>query len=259
MILKMFLLVAVLLTNAVWPQELTAESLQPAFTKEMVWPLTVTASSVWGNEVTAEKQSFHFKMRLKISEWQDQVPVRVEYLDVNGPQVLSRISGGVEKETERMENHDGTIVGQVDANFLLYSAKDIGHLSNDILLIFPPGPCFGFISPAKTVQVGESWSSGDVVPVGPRTIKKGQFKFSGVNGQFKLEEVKGAIANISWNGIADVTFKSRTTTVQGKAEWQRQIVFDLRTRKFKGNDGVLCIKLLNGLQISHNVSIKVNH
>ena len=233
-------------------------SLQPKFSVGEARPLRVVASETWSGPLASERQSYDMTMRMRIAELFDGAPLTVEFTEVNGPQVLSSIVGGVETETERRENRDGTITARVDANTLIHDARDLGHLSDDILLIFPPGPCFGFVPPpAGKARMGDAWPSGDIVPAGPRTIKKGQIKFSGARGEFKLEEIRESAAAISWNGSADVSFDNRGFRREGKAEWSRHIVYDLKKRMFRENSGIMTITLPEGMEIVMNVSIKM--
>lgn len=251
------LLLSILFSACASLQSLGPESLKNALDGPSAWLMKVTATATWGSEASAERQRIILSMRMKILQRNEGKPVSLEFTDVSGPQIISRIVNGVEKETERMENREGRIVSMVDPNFILYDARDLGHLSNDILLIFPPGPCLGFLPPPRAVRPGESWRSGDIVPAGPRTIKKGQIRFSGIAGQYKLEEIRNGIAVISWKGNADAAVKNGDAVIQGKAEWQRRILFNLKTSRLKESDGAMTISLPEGMKFTYDVSIKV--
>lgn len=206
-------------------------ALKPDYKNNLSWQQTVKASIGFGNENSSMKQVFDFTMTAILKDFHNNVPIKIEYVNVNGEQVL--YANDVEQES--YDNKEGKITADIDKNLCLINEKDIGHLSNDIFMVFPPGPFPGFIPTAKKVRIGTKWSSGKIIPLGPKALKKSKNNFSEINGNFELIGINDGIATILWKGTA--TDEKRSTNVK----WERIIEYDIKSQRFMSNKGELQI------------------
>jgi hypothetical protein len=241
-------------TDALDPAPLPAPesgfALEPATPKDRRWKILLHADRIQKMGDRGMRQNFDFTMTLKIT-----APSRVEFFDVNGPQTIYKLNGDQETKEEEMMNSEGSIVGEADANLVMKDAKDKGRLSNDILMAFPAGPIFGFVPPGKDVKVGDRWSSGDLVPAGPKTLRKKKLVFSNVKGEFELLKVEHGKATIVWTGKADVESRGKKAD---SAEWKSDILFDLKTNSTEKIE--LTIKALfpGGIEIRTDLRLEIS-
>ncbi len=206
--------------------------LNPDFKNNKSWKQIVKASVSFGNEELVMKQVFDLSMRATITEFKDNIPSKIEYHNVSGTQIL--YTNKIEKE--RYLNKDGKIVADITDSLLLVNAKDIGHLSDDILMVFPAGPFIGFVAKKGKLKVGAKWSSENILPLGSKGIKKNKGRFSEINGNFEILSVKQKKVKILWKGTAVYEKQS------AKVEWERSIEYNVQKQRFISNTGALQIK-----------------
>ncbi|OQX96902.1 MAG: hypothetical protein B6I20_13825 [Bacteroidetes bacterium 4572_117] len=230
-------------TNIVSVKAQKRVSLKPDFKNNISWWQSIKAVTSWDNKKNIQKQVFDLSMQATITEFDNEKPIKIIYDNVNGPQTVVKVKNGAEKTTDSLMNRYGKITADIDKSNVLFNANDIGALSNDILKSFPPGSFFGFIPPGKKkIKVGASWSSGSVIPIGPRVFSKKKYQFYEIKGVFKLEKIENNIAYVLWEGEAKVTTKSNENS---DASWQRMVEFDFKKGRFISNKGKLQIKTPN--------------
>jgi hypothetical protein len=224
------------------PAEIEPVQFTPPLPRGDRWKLDVHGESRWARGDFCQRQKIELSMILSRDSNND-----ILYTDVTGPQEVYRCRGNLEVPTEKQENLEGKITANPDAAGVLHDARDRGRLSNDILLIFPPGPAWGIIVPPGTVQLGHRWSSGKVVPLGSHMFRKKKFSFSHVMGWFTLEKIEGKRAYITWTGQGQVT--------SGRVSWYRHIVYHLDQGMFASSTGSLTMMLDNGMVIRYHLAM----
>lgn len=206
------------------------------------WKLDVHGESRWARGDFCQRQNIELSMRMtRVSN------NRILFSNVYGPQKIFKCRDKQEVLTEKLENLEGNITAAIDSNGVLHDARDRGRLSNDILLIFPPGPAWGIILPPGSVRLGHRWSSGKVVPLGPHMFRKKKFSLSHVSGWFTLEKIEGKRAYITWTGQAQVS--------SGRVSWYRHIVYHLNQGMFASSTGSLTMMFDNGMVIRHHLDM----
>jgi len=206
-------------------------TIKPVFYKNMSWKQTVKASINFKTGGKSYKQTFDFTMAAKITVCKNNIPSKIEYYNVNGKQIFYKNS--VEKES--YDNKDGKIIADIDENFYLKNAKDIGRLSDDILLVFPAGSFIGFIPPNKKIKQGTKWSSAKLIPFGPKTLKKQKNELIKIEGEFKVVKIKQKKATILWKGTALDEINNVNVS------WKKVIEYDLKHQRFNNNTGYVKI------------------
>ena len=109
------------------------------------------------------------------------------------------------------------------------------------------------VLPGKTVETGETWSTGDLLPAGPKTLRKGDLLFSETVGQCKLEEFSGGKARILWTGSTSVESRGRRSE---KAVWKVVSIFDTGRGRTESITGSLEITFPEGIRFLSEVSVK---
>ncbi len=206
-------------------------TIKPVFYKNMSWKQIVKASINFKTVGKSYKQTFDFTMAAKITICENNIPSKIEYYNVNGKQIFYK--NDVEKES--YENKDGKIIADIDKNFYLKNTKDIGRLSDDILLAFPAGSFIGFIPPNKKIKKGTKWSSAKLIPFGPKTLKKQKNELIKINGEFEVVKIEQKKATVLWTGTAIDEIGNANIS------WERVTEYDLKHQRFNNNKGYVKI------------------
>lgn len=218
--------------------------------------LRVKAEQVRTQGGQGGRQVFDLTMKGRVSDVEDGRPARLELFDVSGPQEYGPVGGDGTGEAEKTDNRGGGIAGGVDEAWRLTGAKDSGQLSDDILLVYPAGPVFGFVPPKGRVEPGARWPSGELVPAGPKTLSKRQIVFSEAKGEFELKEIAGDKARIAWTGTAKADLKGR---VAKSAAWTSSIVFDAKSGRTQSVETEFKIEFEEGVAILYKTAAAFTH
>ncbi|MHC4779637.1 MAG: hypothetical protein ACYTFG_13770 [Planctomycetota bacterium] len=230
-------------------QAVTDTDLEPKYPVDGTWSLELKANRVRTMGTFTMTQAFALSMKGRIAESKDGVPIRLEYTDVKGPQTVTATG----REEEETVNRGGSITGSLDSNLCLLDARDKGHLSDDILMAFPAGPICGFVPPGKKVRPGDTWSSGDVLPVGPKTLRKKDLVFSAAEGECTLEKIEEGKAHVKWTGSAKVSSKGKESE---SAAWTVLTLFDLQRSQPDTIDTTLDIRFPEGIRFKTTVKTR---
>jgi hypothetical protein len=176
------------------------------------------------------EQTFDLRMQGKVRDVEDGRPARLELFDVSGPQEYREVGGDGASEPDKTVNEGGTLIGGIDGSWRMTDAADGGKLSDDILMVYPAGPVFGFVPPGGKLEAGGRWASGDLVPAGPKTLSKKEIVFSEARGEFELEELAALQARILWTGSAKAEFKGGAAN---SASWSSTVLFDVKAGRTK--------------------------
>jgi hypothetical protein len=192
------------------------------------------------------EQTFDLRMKGRVRDVKDGRPAGFELFDVTGPQEYREVGGDGGSEPDKTDNEGGTLTGGIDRSWRLTDAKDGGHLSDDILLVYPAGPVFGFVPPGRKLEAGGRWTSGDMVPAGPKTLSKRQLVFSEARGEFELKELAAGKARILWTGSAKAELKGR---VADSASWSSVVLFDVKAGRTESVETEFKIEFEEGIVI----------
>jgi len=200
------------------------------FERNMTWKQEVKVISTRNFNSNSISQIIDLTMVVNLSKLNDNKPSEIVCENVTGVQKIIEAKEINNLETESFENKNGQITANINENYEFINAKDHGKLSDDILLYFSPGPFIGFILPKGKIKLGDSWDSGEIIPVGPKTHTKGKLIFSEIKGTFQLTKIEKELAYILWKGKATV---NKTLD----AKWERTIIFDWKKKRFISNLG----------------------
>jgi len=108
-------------------------------------------------------------------------------------------------------------------------------------MVYPAGPLVGVAikNAYKKIFVGLKWSSGNIIPLGEKTLKKitRKNKIEKISGQYEIIKIKNSIAEIFWNGEAEMSTKYGGALLS----WKRTIKYDLKNQRFINDSGLLKI------------------
>lgn len=130
---------------------------------------------------------------------------------------------------------DGRLHCTVDDKLLLKDGIDSKGFRNAWLAIptfLEEQSILGYLPPSEKVAVGDTWSTGDLVPFGMGTF---ELLAKDVKGALRFERVATEagvrVAHLVWDGEAQIGKKSRKGKRTMPITWTRRIEFDLERRR----------------------------
>ncbi len=231
-----------------------------AFKKGLSFEMEVKTSLYTQIQGISLDQKYNLKMNAKITEIKDKKASKIEFTNIHGTFEQNSDLGqnSQEEETNIKQIKDASIKGELTKQYLLKNYKR-KNINKDFLGFFPFGPVSGFVAPDKSVKIGESWSSGKLIPLGPVALESTNTNIDRVKGSFQLVKVekdtksKKEIAYIFWTGSARL---SGDTGENGTIKWKRTIKFDLSIKQVIENSGSAKLEVSMAPGVNYSVSIK---